>query len=232
MRSGMRAREREHARTCPLRGRADYTKAEPRAGRCPRARQPHYAGTPMRRGCARRQACGMVLVITLVVLAMMSLAAAALMRAVDTATAVAGNLAFREASIPPANAADRGGHCCTVRRDRHRRSRARPAGAELLRVAAARRRFARRAVAAATIRSIPGRSACTRCRRRQHAALRHRAHLPAAGKRDGGELRAGATASRRPCARRRTGSGASRRRRCSGSRSASTVRRTRRRSCR
>ena len=48
---------------------------------------------------------GIVLVITLVVLAMMSLAATALMRAVDTATAVAGNLAFREASIPPANAA-------------------------------------------------------------------------------------------------------------------------------
>ena len=68
----------------------------------------------MRRGRARPPASGIgiaarrngiVLVITLVVLAMMSLAATALMRAVDTATAVAGNLAFREASIPPANAA-------------------------------------------------------------------------------------------------------------------------------
>jgi hypothetical protein len=43
--------------------------------------------------------------MTLVVLAMMSLAATALMRAVDTATAVSGNLAFRTASIPPANTA-------------------------------------------------------------------------------------------------------------------------------
>ena len=68
----------------------------------------------MSQGRARRQACGIgisarrrgiVLVITLVVLAMMSLAATALMRAVDTTTAVAGNLAFREASIPPATAA-------------------------------------------------------------------------------------------------------------------------------
>jgi len=36
---------------------------------------------------------------------MMSLAAAALMRAVDTVTSVTGNLAFRAASIPPAGAA-------------------------------------------------------------------------------------------------------------------------------
>jgi len=43
--------------------------------------------------------------MTLVVLALMSLAAAALVRAVDTVTAVTGNLAFREASIPAANAA-------------------------------------------------------------------------------------------------------------------------------
>jgi type IV pilus assembly protein PilX len=48
---------------------------------------------------------GIVLIVTLVALAMMSLAGAALMRAVDTATAVAGNLAFRQASIPAANAA-------------------------------------------------------------------------------------------------------------------------------
>jgi len=48
---------------------------------------------------------GMALVLALIVLAMMSLAAAALMRAVDTVTSVTGNLAFRAASIPPAGAA-------------------------------------------------------------------------------------------------------------------------------
>ena len=48
---------------------------------------------------------GIALIMALVVLAMMSLAAAALMRAVDTTTAVSGNLAFREASIAPADAA-------------------------------------------------------------------------------------------------------------------------------
>src|SRR3989442_14789759 len=48
---------------------------------------------------------GIALVTALIVLAAMGLAAAALLRAVDTTTAVAGNLAFREASIAPANAA-------------------------------------------------------------------------------------------------------------------------------
>jgi type IV pilus assembly protein PilX len=55
-------------------------------------------------GAAAKQT-GIALILALVVLAMMSLAAAALMRAVDTTTAVTGNLAFRAASIPPASAA-------------------------------------------------------------------------------------------------------------------------------
>lgn len=55
-------------------------------------------------GAAARQP-GFALIMALVVLALMSLAAAALMRAVDTTTVVAGNLAFREGSIPPATAA-------------------------------------------------------------------------------------------------------------------------------
>jgi Tfp pilus assembly protein PilX len=48
---------------------------------------------------------GVALVVALIVLAAMTLAAASLMRAVDTTLAITGNLAFREASIPPANAA-------------------------------------------------------------------------------------------------------------------------------
>jgi len=48
---------------------------------------------------------GIALIMALIVLALMSLAAAALMRAVDTATTVGGNLAFRAASIPAADAA-------------------------------------------------------------------------------------------------------------------------------
>jgi hypothetical protein len=55
-------------------------------------------------GAAARQQ-GIALITALVVLALMSLAAAALMRAVDTTTVVAGNLALREGSIPPATAA-------------------------------------------------------------------------------------------------------------------------------
>lgn len=63
-------------------------------------------------GCAprgaigdRRDQGGIALVVALIVLAAMSLAAAALMRAVDTTVAVSGNLGFREASIPPVNMA-------------------------------------------------------------------------------------------------------------------------------
>jgi hypothetical protein len=46
---------------------------------------------------------GVVLFIALIVMVAMSLAAIALMRSVDTTTAVIGNLAFRQASILPAN---------------------------------------------------------------------------------------------------------------------------------
>jgi type IV pilus assembly protein PilX len=53
----------------------------------------------------RRAPRGMVLLISLAVMAAMSLASVALVRAIDTTTAVAGNLAFREAAIAPANAA-------------------------------------------------------------------------------------------------------------------------------
>ncbi|MGA7595831.1 MAG: hypothetical protein WCA64_11615 [Gallionella sp.] len=48
---------------------------------------------------------GVILMITLIVLVAMTLAAIALVRSVDTTNVIAGNLAFKEASI---NAADRG----------------------------------------------------------------------------------------------------------------------------
>jgi Tfp pilus assembly protein PilX len=48
---------------------------------------------------------GIALVAALIVLIAMTLATAALMRAVETANAIAGNLAFRDASIPPVDAA-------------------------------------------------------------------------------------------------------------------------------
>ncbi len=54
---------------------------------------------PARKGRQR----GVVLFIALIVMVAMSLAAIALMRSVDTTTAVIGNLAFRQASILPAN---------------------------------------------------------------------------------------------------------------------------------
>src|SRR5260370_5185961 len=47
---------------------------------------------------------GVVLFIALIVMVAMSLAAIALIRSVDTTNAVIGNLAFRMASILPANA--------------------------------------------------------------------------------------------------------------------------------
>src|SRR5438876_4723947 len=46
---------------------------------------------------------GVVLFIALIVMVAMSLAAIALMRSVDTTSAVIGNLAFRQASILPSN---------------------------------------------------------------------------------------------------------------------------------
>ena len=48
---------------------------------------------------------GVALVIALIVLVAMGLASAAMVRAVDTTITVTGNLALREASAPPANAA-------------------------------------------------------------------------------------------------------------------------------
>jgi type IV pilus assembly protein PilX len=51
----------------------------------------------------KSQQRGVVLFIALIVMVAMSLAAIALMRSVDTTSAVIGNLAFRQASILPAN---------------------------------------------------------------------------------------------------------------------------------
>src|SRR5207248_9031865 len=48
---------------------------------------------------------GVVLFIALIVMLTLSLAAIALIRSVDTTTTVIGNLAFRQASILPANMA-------------------------------------------------------------------------------------------------------------------------------
>ncbi|MBK9703045.1 MAG: hypothetical protein IPO75_06050 [Betaproteobacteria bacterium] len=53
---------------------------------------------------ARRQR-GVVMFVALIVLVAMALAALALIRSVDTTTAVVGNLGFRQASVLPANAA-------------------------------------------------------------------------------------------------------------------------------
>jgi type IV pilus assembly protein PilX len=52
----------------------------------------------------RRQA-GVVLFVALIIMVAMSLAAVALIRSVDTTSAVIGNLAFRQASVLPANLA-------------------------------------------------------------------------------------------------------------------------------
>ncbi len=54
---------------------------------------------------APRRQRGVVLFISLIVMVAMSLAAIALIRSVDTATGVIGNLAFRQAAILPANLA-------------------------------------------------------------------------------------------------------------------------------
>ncbi len=62
-------------------------------------RQPPVRSAPM--GDSRQR--GVVLFIALIVMVAMSLAAIALMRSVDTTSAVIGNLAFRQASILPAS---------------------------------------------------------------------------------------------------------------------------------
>ena len=58
---------------------------------------------PARMPTFASQQRGVVLFIALIVMVVMSLAAIALMRSVDTTTAVIGNLAFRQASMLPAN---------------------------------------------------------------------------------------------------------------------------------
>jgi Tfp pilus assembly protein PilX len=62
-------------------------------------RHPRARRAPIRNSRER----GVVLFIALIVMVAMSLAAIALMRSVDTTSAVIGNLAFRQASILPAN---------------------------------------------------------------------------------------------------------------------------------
>ena len=52
-----------------------------------------------------RRERGVVLIITLIMLVVMSLAGIAVVRSVDATSAVAGNLALRQASIEPANLA-------------------------------------------------------------------------------------------------------------------------------
>jgi Tfp pilus assembly protein PilX len=58
-----------------------------------------------RRAAVRAGQRGIVLVIALIVMVALSLAGIALMRSVDTSTAVVGNLAFTQASTLPANLA-------------------------------------------------------------------------------------------------------------------------------
>ena len=104
---------------------------------------------------SRRQR-GVVLFIALIVMVAMSLAAIALIRSVDTTNLVIGNLAFRQASILPANFAVEQAAAAlfadvnptgvpTIRSDR------RPAGGELLRELAGQRRRARNSDAAANL---------------------------------------------------------------------------------
>jgi type IV pilus assembly protein PilX len=57
------------------------------------------------RTAAPRQQQGVVLFIALIAMVVLSLAGVALIRAVDTTGSVAGNIAFREASIPAVNLA-------------------------------------------------------------------------------------------------------------------------------
>jgi hypothetical protein len=62
-------------------------------------------GARRRRPGDRERRRGMALVVALIALAAMSLAATALIRAVDTTVAIAGTLGFRDAAIPAVDAA-------------------------------------------------------------------------------------------------------------------------------
>jgi hypothetical protein len=60
---------------------------------------------PYRFPVARRAQGGVVLFVALIAMVILSLAGVALVRAVDSSTGVAGNLAFRQSSIAPVNLA-------------------------------------------------------------------------------------------------------------------------------
>jgi len=66
--------------------------------------KPTRIAIPARPSKPSRRQRGVVLFIALIVMVAMSLAAIALIRSVDTTNAIVGNLAFRLASILPANA--------------------------------------------------------------------------------------------------------------------------------
>src|SRR6266700_2071527 len=66
--------------------------------------KPTRIAIPARPSMPSRRQRGVVLFIALIVMVAMSLAAIALIRSVDTTNAIVGNLAFRMASILPANA--------------------------------------------------------------------------------------------------------------------------------
>ena len=66
--------------------------------------KPTRIAIPARPSMPSRRQRGVVLFIALIVMVAMSLAAIALIRSVDTTNAIVGNLAFRLASILPANA--------------------------------------------------------------------------------------------------------------------------------
>jgi type IV pilus assembly protein PilX len=63
------------------------------------------AAAPRLRNAAMHRERGVVLFIALIAMVVLSLAGVALIRAVDTTGSVAGNIAFREASIPAVNMA-------------------------------------------------------------------------------------------------------------------------------
>ncbi|MEO8508333.1 MAG: hypothetical protein ABI593_11945, partial [Betaproteobacteria bacterium] len=60
---------------------------------------------PYRFPVARRTQGGVVLFVALIAMVILSLAGVALVRAIDSSTGVAGNLAFRQSSIAPVNLA-------------------------------------------------------------------------------------------------------------------------------
>jgi Tfp pilus assembly protein PilX len=66
--------------------------------------KPTRIAIPASHSLSSRRQRGVVLFIALIVMVAMSLAAIALIRSVDTTNAIVGNLAFRLASILPANA--------------------------------------------------------------------------------------------------------------------------------